>query len=268
MKKWMKTTLTFCLAGLLTLTFAGCSSSDKAATSTLDKEKLIVGLDDSFAPMGFRDEQGELTGFDVDLANAIGTKLGKEITFQPIDWSMKESELTSGNIDLIWNGYTITPERQEKVDFSIPYLNNKQVIVTLASSPIKTKADLAGKKVAAQSESSAVTAMEKEADLYASFDGGKAVTFENNNMALMDLDAGRVDAVVADEILLRYYITLKGADKYTILTDNFGDEQYGVGIRKGDTTMVEAFNKAYDELKADGTVKSISEKWFGEDIAN
>ncbi|MGL4345015.1 MAG: transporter substrate-binding domain-containing protein, partial [Cellulosilyticaceae bacterium] len=151
---------------------------------------------------------------------------------------------------------------------STPYLNNKQVIVTLTDSDIQEKADLAGKKVGAQSESSAVTAMEKEADLYASFDGGKAVTFEDNNMALMDLEAGRVDAVVSDAVLVRYYVTLKGADKYRVLEEDFGDEQYGVGIRKGDTKMVDAFNKAYQEMKDDGTLKTISEKWFSEDITN
>lgn len=269
MKKWMKSTLTLCLAGLLTLSLAGCGASSSTATgSTLDKDTLVIGLDDSFAPMGFRDEQGNLTGFDVDLAEAMGKKLGKQIKLQPIDWSMKESELQSGKIDLIWNGYTITPERQEKVDFSVPYLNNKQVIVTMANSPIQTKADLAGKKIGAQSESSAVTAMEKEAALYASFAGGKAVTFEDNNMALMDLEAGRVDAVVSDAVLVRYYVTLKGADKYRVLDEDFGDEAYGVGIRKGDTKMVDAFNKAYEELKQDGTLATISEKWFGEDITN
>lgn len=269
MKKKIKNIFTFCLTSILALSLTACTSSNQASsTNTLDKETLIIGLDDTFAPMGFRDEQGNLTGFDVDLATAIGEKLGKNIELQPIDWSMKESELQAGNIDLIWNGYTITPERQEKVDFSVPYLNNKQVIVTLADSSIQTKADLAGKKVGAQSESSAVNAMEKETDLYASFDGGKAITFEDNNMALMDLEAGRVDAVVSDAVLVRYYITLKGAEKYRVLEEDFGDEKYGVGIRKGDTKMVEAFNKAYDELKQDGTLKTISEKWFGEDITN
>ena len=192
-------------------------------------------MDDAFAPMGFKDENGEITGFDVDLAKALATKLDKEVEFQPIDWTMKETELNSGNIDLIWNGYTINDDRKKKVDFSVPYLKNQQVIVTLGNSDIKTKNDLNGKKVGAQNESSAISAMEKEADLYSSFNGGSAITFEDNNQALMDLEAGRIDAVVADEILVRYYISLKGEDKFNILDENFGEEEYGVGIRKGDT---------------------------------
>ena len=147
-----------------------------------------------------------------------------------------------------------------------PYLKNKQVIVTLADSTINSKSDLANKKVGAQSESSAVTAMEKEEDLYSSFNGGGAITFEDNNQALMDLEAGRIDVVVADEILVRYYLSLKGEDKFKILDDNFGEEEYGVGIRKGDTEMVDAFNNAYTEMQLDGTLKKISEKWFNEDI--
>jgi polar amino acid transport system substrate-binding protein len=271
MKNLITKIITLSLMGSFVLGVAGCGTKGNnaaapAAESTLDQSVWVVGLDDLFAPMGFRDEKGEIVGFDVDIAKAIGEKLEKEIQFQPINWDMKESELNAGNIDLIWNGYTITDERKEKVSFSVPYLDNKQVIVTLAESDIKAKADLAGKRVGAQSESSAVSAMEKDSALYQSFDGGKAITFEDNNQALMDLEAGRLDAVVADEILLRYYITLKGQEKFTVLDENFGDEQYGVGIRKDDSRMVDAFNAAYAELKEDGTLKAISEKWFGEDI--
>ena len=249
----------------LSLGVAGCSK-ENTSESTLNKETLIVGMDDAFAPMGFKDENGEITGFDVELAKAICEKLNKKVVFQPIDWTMKETELKSGNIDLIWNGYTINEERKKKVDFSVPYLKNKQVIVTLSNSDIKVKKDLEGKKVGAQNESSAISAMEKEEDLYNSFNGGSAITFEDNNQALMDLEAGRIDAVVADEILVRYYIRLKGEDKFNILDDNFGEEEYGVGIRKGDTEMVDAFNKAYKELQDDGTLAQISTKWFDADI--
>jgi len=249
----------------LSLGVAGCSK-ENTSESTLNKETLIVGMDDAFAPMGFKDENGEITGFDVELAKAICEKLNKKVVFQPIDWTMKETELKSGNIDLIWNGYTINEERKKKVDFSVPYLKNKQVIVTLSNSDIKAKKDLEGKKVGAQNESSAISAMEKEEDLYNSFNGGSAIAFEDNNQALMDLEAGRIDAVVADEILVRYYIRLKGEDKFNILDDNFGEEEYGVGIRKGDTEMVDAFNKAYKELQDDGTLAQISTKWFDADI--
>ena len=122
----------------LSLGVAGCSK-ENTSESTLNKETLIVGMDDAFAPMGFKDENGEITGFDVELAKAICEKLNKKVVFQPIDWTMKETELKSGNIDLIWNGYTINEERKKKVDFSVPYLKNKQVIVTLSNSDIKVK---------------------------------------------------------------------------------------------------------------------------------
>lgn len=262
------------VAALLSIGFAGCGSSEvnssrteeQAASSALDKDTLIVGLDDTFAPMGFKDENGEIVGFDVDLAKAIGEKLGKEIEFQSIDWSMKETELNAGNIDFIWNGYTITDERKEQVAFGTPYLKNRQIIVTLADSAINSKADLAGKTIAAQTGSSAVDAIEAEPDVLATFKDGKPVTYESNNDVLMDLEAGRVDAAVADEIIVRYYISKKGEEKFKVLDEDFGDEEYGVGMRKTDTALVEAFNKAYSELKEEGKLAEISTKWFGEDI--
>ena len=172
-------------------------------------------MDDAFAPMGFKDESGEITGFDVDLAKELGKRLNKEIVFQPIDWTMKESELKAGNIDFIWNGYTITNERKNKVDFSVPYLKNKQVIVTLSDSSINSKSDLYGKKVGARSRSRQLLLQWKKKRIY-------IITLLEEVLlllkiiikALMDLEAGRIDAVVADEILVRYYISLKDEDKF------------------------------------------------------
>ncbi len=226
--------------------------------------KVVMGLDDTFAPMGFRDQNNEIVGFDVDLAKEVFKRNDLELVLQPIDWSMKESELNAGNIDMIWNGYTITDERKEKVAFSKPYLDNRQVIVVLKGSDIKSKNDLAGKKVAAQTGSSAVDAMNTEAELVKSFDGGGPVLFDTNNEAFMDLEAGRVDAVVADEILARYYIKQKGSDKYVILDEDFGKEQYGVGFRKQDKKLLEMVNNTLDEMKKDGTYETIYKKWFAE----
>lgn len=272
--KLIKRIATVAIIATLGTSLVACKSADSnkapetktAESSTLDKEELVIGLDDTFVPMGFKDESGKLVGFDVELADAVAKKLNKKIKFQPIDWSMKETELNNGNIDLIWNGYSITDERKEKVEFSKAYLNNTQVIVTLADSNIKSKADLAGKKVGAQNGSTAVDAVEADGDIIKSFDGGNLVTFEDNNAALMDLEAKRLDAIVVDEILARYYMKARGVEKYKILTENFGTEQYGVGIRKGDTKFVEAFNKALDEVIADKTAGEISKKWFEEDI--
>ena len=271
MGKISKQIIACSVAALLSLGFVGCSSGETAAGTTkvanaMDKEILVVGVDDTFAPMGFKDESGEMVGLDVDLAKAMGEKLGKTIEFQTIDWSMKETELNAGNIDFIWNGYTITDERKAQVAFGTPYLKNKQIIITLADSDIQSKADLKDKTVAAQTGSSAVDAIESEPDVLASFKDGKPVTYESNNDVLMDLEAGRVDAAVADEVIVRYYISKKGEEKFRILEENFGDEEYGVGMRKSDTQLVEAFNKAYAELKEEGKLAEISIKWFGEDI--
>lgn len=260
MKNKIRTIVVAVVLGIATISLFGCGKKVE------DKDTLVVGMDDAFAPMGFRDESGEIVGFDVDLAKEVGKRLNKEIVFQPIDWSMKEAELNGKNIDFIWNGYTITDERKEKVSFSIPYLKNRQVVVTLSSSKISKKSDLSGKKVGAQNESSAIEAMEKESELYKSFDGGKAVTYEDNNQALMDLEAGRIDAVVADEILVRYYIKIKGEDKFKVLDEDFGKEEYGIGMRKDDANLVNDVNSSLNAMKEDGTMKKISEKWFGEDI--
>lgn len=262
-KIFKKILIVSCIA-VMGISLVACKSNEQESISK--KDEIVVGMDDTFVPMGFKNESGEIVGFDVDLAKAVGEKLNKKIKFQSIDWSMKESELKNGNIDLIWNGYSVTDERKQNVDFSKVYLNNKQVIITLADSKISSKNDLINTKVGAQNESSSVEAIEKDGDIMSKFNGGNVITFETNNDALMDLEAGRIDAVVADEILAKYYINERGREKYKILNENFGAEDYAVGIRKNDTKFVEEFNNALDNVIKDGTGKKISEKWFGEDI--
>jgi polar amino acid transport system substrate-binding protein len=260
LKGLLKKGIIISMLGALAVGMAACSTSDKK-TSTMDKDTLVLGFDDTFIPMGFKGEDGSYTGFDIELAKAVSKKLGKEITFQPIDWTMKETELKNGNIDFIWNGFSVTDERKEVVSFSKSYLKNRQVIITLAGSSINTKEDLKGKTVVAQDQSSAVDAI---GDYKSNFK--ELVTLSTNNEALMDLEAGRSDAVVADEILVRYYTNIKGADKYKVLEDDFGTEEYAIGMRKDDTELVDAVNKAYDEVIADGTASELSIKWFGEDL--
>ena len=214
--------------------------------------------------MGFRDDKGELVGFDVDLAEEVFNRIGFEVEFQPIDWSMKETELNSGNIDVIWNGYSITEERKEKVNFTQAYLKNKQIIITLADSSINNKEDLKGKKVAVQNGSSTLEAINKEPEIVATFEGGEPVLFDTNNEAIMDLEAKRVDAVVSDEVLARYYIKQKNPEEYKVLEDNFGEEEYGIGIRKEDKRLIEEINNTLNEMKKDGSYQKVYEKWFGE----
>lgn len=238
---------------------AGCSGSGSG--SGKGGNTLIIGIDDKFAPMGFRDEKNEIVGFDIDYAKAAAEKMGMEATFQPIDWSSKESELNSGRIDLIWNGYTITEERKGKVLFTKPYLKNSQVIVTLADSPISSIRDLAGKAVGLQSLSSAADAL--NADPIKS--EIKTVTeFPDNVLALSDLKTKRLDAVVIDEVVARYYMS-KEEGTFKILGESLAPEEYGIGVKKGNEELLNKLQKALDELNQDGTAARISEKWFGED---
>lgn len=263
-----KITMLMILVVSLTMVFSGCSKKDEvvdAWSKIEERGTVIVGLDDTFVPMGFRDNNGNLTGFDVELAIEAIKRMGLEVKFQPIDWNLKEKELESGNIDLIWNGYSINEERKQKVSFTKPYLDNRQVIVVPAESDINTKEDLKGRIVATQNSSSSLAAIEDEG-VIADFKNGEAILFDTYNEAFMDLEAGRVEAVVADEILARYYIAERGEEKYRVLEDDFGDEEYGVGMRLGDKTLLEKLNKALDEMKDDKTAEAISEKWFGENI--
>jgi polar amino acid transport system substrate-binding protein len=254
------------------LFLAGCSSStEEGAAETKDAqdtapktekaEALIIGIDDKFAPMGFRDENNEIVGFDIDYARAAGEKMGVDVEFQPIDWKTKESELSSGRIDLIWNGYTITDERKEKVLFTKPYLKNDQVVVTLTDSEITELADLEGKVVGLQSLSSAADALNANPIV----DKIKEVTeFSDNVMALSDLKSGRLDAVVIDEIVINYYMTKENQD-FTVLEEALAPEEYGVGVQKGNEELLEKLQAALDEMNEDGTAAEISQKWFGED---
>ncbi|NLZ53738.1 MAG: amino acid ABC transporter substrate-binding protein [Thermoanaerobacteraceae bacterium] len=272
-----KLILVILILALGAASLAGCSNQNSNQASNQEPEGLedsfekikekgqvIMGLDDTFAPMGFRDENNEIVGFDVDLAKEVFKRNNVELVLQPIDWTMKESELNSGNIDVIWNAYTITDERKEKVAFSKPYLDNRQVIVTLSDSDINNKQDLEGKKVAAQAGSTAVDAMNTEPEIVAKFDGGEPILFDTNNEAFMDVEAGRSDAIVADEVLARYYIKQKGPEKYKILDEDFGDEEYGIGFRKQDKKLLEMVDNTLDEMRKDGSFDLIYEKWFGE----
>ena len=224
---------------------------------------IVVGLDDHFPPMGFRDEKNEIVGFDIDLAKEAAKRLGVQVTFKPIDWSAKEAELSGKRIDVLWNGLTITEERKANILFTKPYLENRQIVVVTEKSPIKTKAELKGKVVGVQDGSSAVDAVNKDAEAAKSLKELKK--FSDNVTALMDLSAGRLDAIVVDEIVGRYYVAKKPGE-YRVLEENFGTEDFGVGTRKDDAELMGKIDKALDDMKADGTAATISTKWFGKDI--
>jgi len=238
---------------------------DKSWDDIKVKGKIVVGLDDSFPPMGFRDDKNQIVGFDIDFAKAVAEKMGIAVEFKPINWESKMLELNGKNIDLIWNGFTVTPAREEEVLFTKPYLENKQVIVTLKDSGVKTKADLAGKKIGLQGESSAEDALKKDEATFKAIGEKNIMRFKDNNAAMMDLKAGRVVAVVLDEVVCRYYIS-KSLSDYSILEEDFGKEMYAVGARKEDKAFVVQLQKAIDEVKTNGKATEISKKWFGEDV--
>lgn len=223
---------------------------------------LIVGFDQDFPPMGFMGDDGEYTGFDLELAQEAAKRLGLEYKPQPIAWDAKDMELESGNIDCIWNGFTMTG-REDGYTWSEPYMENSQVFVVAGDSGIKSQADLAGKVVECQVDSSAEAALKEVPDLTATF--AQLLTTGDYNTAFMDLEQGAVDAIAMDVVVAGYQISQRNAD-FVILEDSLAAEEYAIGFKKGNTELKDKVQGALEEMAADGTLKIISEKWFGKDI--
>lgn len=225
--------------------------------------ELLIGLDDTFAPMGFRDENETLVGFDIDLANAVCKQLGVKATFVPIDWNAKEMELAVGNIDCIWNGMSATAERKESMSLSQNYLNNKIIIMTNEGVSITSKQDLANCNISVQAGSAAFEAL--QADEIYSVVKDKTVEFPTYDEAILDMLAGRSDVMIIDEVFGNYKNS-KLDKKFLVSEVDFGDDLYAIGFRKGDTDLTNAVNNALSELVKDGSAKAISEVWFGTDL--
>ncbi|MCR5732684.1 MAG: amino acid ABC transporter substrate-binding protein [Sphaerochaetaceae bacterium] len=247
--------------------FAGgskeASDKDLSLKKVQDAGQFILGLDDSFPPMGFRDEKGEIVGFDIDVAKEVCSRLGVKLVPQPIDWAAKEQELATGNIDCIWNGFTITEERLNALTFSDPYVNNAQVAVVRGDSKFNTLADLAGKKVGVQAGSSAQDAIDDTPDFKNSVKS--IVEFKDNLTALMDLEIGGVDAVIMDLLVANDNINRSGKN-FRVVEEGLSKEEYGVGFRKGDVALRDAVQEKLNEMAKDGSLAKIATKWFGADI--
>lgn len=244
----------------MVLGVVGCS---KSATESKEDE-IIIGFDNTYFPMGFLDDKGDIVGFDIDLAKETFERLNMKVKFQNIDWSMKETELNCGNIDAIWNGYSLTEERKQKVAYTDAYMKNKQLIVTLKDSPIKNKNDLKGKSVGSQQGSAGLEAIEKDKEILNNLKGKQPILYDTFDKVFMDLEAGRIDALVGDETLVRYYINKKGEEKYKILEENLGEEDYVVAFRKEDTELRDKVNNTINDIKDDNIFEEIYEKWFGD----
>ena len=240
------------------------TTADMTAAETAEAAggTLIVGFDQDFPPMGFVGDNGEYTGFDLDLAKEVASRLGLEYKAQPVAWDSKDMELESGNIDCIWNGFTITG-REDDYTWTTPYMANKQVFVVANDSDIKSQADLAGKVVEVQADSSAEAALKENQDLANTF--GQLLTTPDYNTAFMDLEQGAVDAVAMDVIVAGYQIKQRNAD-FKILDDSLSEEEYGVGFKKGNTELRDKVQGALEEMAADDTLAKISDEWFGEDV--
>jgi polar amino acid transport system substrate-binding protein len=239
-------------------------ASDSSLEDVLAKGELILGCDDSFAPMGFRDQKGDIVGFDIDLARGVAEKLGVELVIKPINWQTKEMELTNGNIDVIWNGYSITAARDLEVEFTKPYLNNEQLYVVRADSDIQSVADLAEKVLGCQIDSAAQSAIEADAELSASI--AELTKYDQYQDALYDLKiSDRVAAVAVDKVLINYEMSM-APGVYRVLDDILSIEYYGIGCRKGEAALREAIDQALDDMQTDGTTDAICETWFGENI--
>jgi len=261
--------------------FVGCAKTTQQATATptvvptataeptgwayiQDKGELIIGLDDTFAPMGFRDEQNNLVGFDIDLAKAVTAKLGIKVKFQPIDWDAKELELSSKKIDCIWNGMSATPERQASMALTKKYLNNRIIIMTKqGGKAVTSKADLKNLKIGTQADSSALEMMKADAD----YDSFKAniTEYKTYDEVMLDMQAGRIDCMVVDQVLGEYKNS-KLTTKYVVSDVNFGDDFYAIGCRKEDVDVAAKLSDTIAALISDGTAAKISNDWFGTNI--
>ncbi|RHV72536.1 ABC transporter substrate-binding protein [Clostridium sp. OF13-4] len=262
------------LAAVMALSMTACGSSNSAAETTAadteaaesqaeettaeeakttDGGTLIVGFDQDFPPMGFVGDDGEYTGFDLELAQEVAKRLGLEYKAQPIAWDSKDMELESGNIDCIWNGFTMTG-REDDYTWTEPYMANQQVFVVANDSDISSQADLAGKIVEVQADSSAEAALKEAPELTATFK--ELLTTADYNTAFMDLEQGAVDAIAMDVIVAGYQIQQRNAD-FKILDDSLSEEEYGVGFKKGNTELRDKVQSTLEEMAEDGPYRKF-----------
>ncbi len=256
--------------------FSGCGSNTQETTAAQETEEtadtqeaasderttFTVGFDAEFPPYGYMDENGDYTGFDLELAKEVCDRRGWELVKQPIDWDSKDMELSSGSIDCIWNGFTMNG-REDAYTFSIPYVDNSQVFVVKADAGITNFDDLAGKIVGVQKDSSALAALESDAaDLAATF--AELNQYADYNTGFMDLEAGAIDAIAIDIGVADYQIESRG-DGYVILDEKLATEQYGIGFLLGNEELKDQVEATLLEMAADGKFMEIAEKYGLED---
>ena len=248
----------FAILAIMIMIFTGCGTENDS------RETIIVGFDES--PLGYRDERGEIVGFEIDLVREAIERAGAKPEFKIIHWNEKENELNSGNIDMIFNGMDITPERQEIMLFSKPYMDNRRVIVVMKGNPLEITAegDLEGKNVGVKAGTTAEFYFETEEGAKDKLKALKA--YDSDEKVFNSLESGEIDAVVCDEILGRFE-TIKHGKEFEVLNVTVGKtNEYGIGFRKDDHKLRDRIQAAFDSMVKDGTAKKISEKWFQADL--
>ena len=284
MRRWKKLVAMTAMAAIMISSLAGCGGNAGEGSSTNGntvqtgatgedtsleeikaKGELVLGLDASFPPMGFTNEENEIVGYDIDLAKEVCKRMGVELKIQPINWDAKQQELDTKNIDCIWNGFSSNAERQEAMTLSVPYMENHQVLVVPVDSSIETKEDLAGKVVELQKGSTAADALEEPENKEFKDSLKEAILIADNVKAMMDLGTG-CDAVLMDKVVADYYLA-KQEGKYRILEDTLSDEEYVIGFRKGDESLKNEVETQLKAMVADGTMSAIDNEWFGQDVS-
>ena len=261
------------LSFLLILTGCASGGKDKPQKDNWNdfenQKTIVIGFDNTFVPMGFQDKSGKNIGFDIDLANEVFKKYNIKVQWQAINWDLKETELKNGNIDLIWNGYSKTSEREKTVLFSDEYLINEQVIVTKKSKNIVNKDQLKDKVLGAQTGSSGYDSFNSNPEILKNIvKNNDATQYESFNEALIDLENDRIDALLIDRVYANYYLKQQNKlQDYNIINAGFEGDSFAVGARKADTTLVKKVNEALKELYKEGKFQEVSNKWFGEDVA-
>ena len=246
---------------------ASASASGEATTDESERTTFTVGFDAEYPPYGYMDDNGDYTGFDLELAQAVCDMEGWELVKTPINWDSKDMELNSGSIDCIWSGFTMNG-REDDYTFSIPYVDNSQVMVVAEDSGINSLEDLSGKIVGVQAASAALTLLQSEEE-----GGQKALAdtfanlqeFPDYNSAFVELQAGSIDAVAMDIGVANYQLKTRG-EGFKIIEEPLNTEQYAIGFKKGNTELCDIVNKDLEELTSNGTVAELAEKYDLSDL--
>ncbi|RNB60061.1 amino acid ABC transporter substrate-binding protein [Brevibacillus gelatini] len=277
----MKKILFSVFASALLVALAGCGSSssqapqdnaapapaaseEKTGQNLLEKVKadgkLLIGTEGTYAPFTFHDQSGKLTGYDVEVVTEVAKRIGVEPVFQETQWDAMFAGLDSKRFDVVANQVGIRPDRQEKYDFSNPYTVSTAVLVTHKdNTTVNGFEDIKGLK-AAQTLTSNLTDIARK-------NGAEIVAVEGFNQAIDLLTSKRVDITINDGLSLLDFLKQKPDTPIKIVAKDPNVAKNGFLFRKGSTELVDAFNKALDDMTQDGTLAKISEKWFGADVS-